>query len=564
VPPRVTEVPSIEPAKDGWVGFCALSAAQFNEFAEMIGRPEWATDPEISRIDYRSRNAATLRPLVAEWTSIRTVDEIVDDAIARRLPCAPVGNGETLAGIEQLAARGTFVPNPTGGFLQPRPSSRLGRTPLRELGTAPRLGENAASLRARRSGNRRGRETTWPFPLRGLRVFDMTSFWAGPVVSQALAAFGAEVIKVESAQRPDGTRLGTSYGVQGDRIWERAPLFHGCNTGKLGLTLDLTRPEGRDLGRRLLAQCDILIENYTPRVAEQFGLLEPRRDDLIVVRMPAWGLEGPWRNQPGFAQTMEQVTGLGWVTGHPHGPPLVPRGPCDPNGAYHALIATMLAVFERDRSGHGQVVESALVDAALNIAAQQIIEHSAYGARLDRIGNRSRDIAPQGLYRADGTEQWVAISVETDDQWRTLAASIGRPDLAHDPVLQTVDGRRARHDDLDAAISAWCAHRAADDIVETLWPAGVAVAAVTAPRDVGGNPHLGARSFFEAVEHPVVGTIRLPRFPAAMAPRTEPFHVRPAPTLGQHNRQILADLVGLDTGELDALERNRIIGDTLA
>ena len=170
-------------------------------------------------------------------------------------------------------------------------------------------------------------------------MFDLTSFWAGPVVSQLLASWGAEVIKVESIQRPDGTRLGTSYGITGDRAWERAPLFHGCNTGKLGLTLDLTRPEGREVGRRILAHCDILIENYTPRVVERFGLLDDAADDLIVVRMPAWGLEGPWRDQPGFAQTMEQVTGLGWLTGHPDGPPLVPRGPCDPNGAFHAGVS---------------------------------------------------------------------------------------------------------------------------------------------------------------------------------------------------------------------------------
>ena len=148
-------------------------------------------------------------------------------------------------------------------------------------------------------------------------VFDFTSFWAGPIVGQLLGFFGADVIKVESIQRPDGTRLGTSYGAVGDRVWERAPLFQAVNTNKRGVTLDLTRPEGRELARRLLGECDVFIENYSARVVEQFGLLDESRQDLIVVRMPAFGLTGPWRDLPGFAQTMEQVSGLAWVTGFP-------------------------------------------------------------------------------------------------------------------------------------------------------------------------------------------------------------------------------------------------------
>ncbi len=559
VPSRVTEVPSIEPAIDGWVGFCALSAPQFTSFADMIGRPEWATDPDISRIDHRTRNARTLRPVVAEWTTARTVQQILDEAMARRVPCAPVGNGETLPHIEQLRARDTFVRNPSGGFLQPRPPARLSRTPSEPLRTAPALGRGHAGSPLL-PASRRAAARTWPFPLRGIRVFDLTSFWAGPVVSQMLAAFGAEVIKVESVQRPDGTRLGTSYGVQGDRLWERAPLFHGCNTGKAGITLDLTRPEGRALARRLVARCDVVIENYTPRVLETFELLDAERDDLIVVRMPAWGLEGPWRNQPGFAQTMEQVTGLGWVTGHVDGPPLVPRGPCDPNGGYHAFVATMLAILERDRSGRGQFVESALVDAALNVAAQQVIEHDAYGERLDRLGNRSRDHAPQGVYAAAGDEHWVALSVATDAHWHAFTTVVDRPDWAADPALATLAGRRAAHDRLDEGIATWCASLERGEIVDALWRAGVPAAEVVAPRDVGANPHLLARGYFEPVDHDVVGHVRLPRFPAVLTPRPAPWHLAPAPTLGRDTRQLLHAVLGLGDAELDALEAGAITG----
>jgi crotonobetainyl-CoA:carnitine CoA-transferase CaiB-like acyl-CoA transferase len=569
VPARITEVPSIEPASDGWVGFCALSAQQFGAFAEMIGKPEWATDPDITRVDFRTRHAGVLRPQIAEWTSTRTVSEILDAARARRIPVAPVGNGDTLPKIVQLQRRATFERNPTGGFLQPRPAARMSRSSLRPSQPAPEIGDHDVDeilgARQQRAARRPAGERPpgeWPLPLAGLRVLDLTSFWAGPVVGQLLGAFGAEVVKVESIQRPDGTRLGTAYGVTGDRVWERAPLFHACNTNKLGVTLDLSRPEGRDIAARLLATCDVLIENYSPRVVEQFGLLDGRRDDLIVVRMPAWGLDGPWRDQPGFAQTMEQASGLAWVTGWPDGPPLVPRGPCDPNGGLHAFIATMLALLERDRSGRGQTVESSLIDAALNITAEQVIELSAHGNLLGRQGNRSPFYAPQGVYAARGHEQWIALSVVDDVGWTTLCEVLERQDWAHDPGLATVEGRRERHDELDEGIAKWCAPRDADAAVDALWAAGVPAGRVVTPRDVAANPQLVARHYFEPVRHPVVGPLSIPRLPARLGDHDAPFHRTPAPTLGQHNRQVLGELLGLGTDELDRLEREQFIGTT--
>ena len=253
-------------------------------------------------------------------------------------------------------------------------------------------------------------------------MFDLTSFWAGPAASQFLGALGAEVIKVESAQRPDGTRLGTSYGVDGDQVWERSPLYMTCNTSKLGITLDLSRPEGVDLARRILDRCDVLIENYTPRVAERFGLLQTVGDDQIVVRMPAWGLDGPWRDRPGFAQTMEQATGLAWRTGHPDEPPIVPRGPCDPNGAYHAVFAVLLAIVERDRTGRGAVVESALVDAALAIAAEQVVEFAHDGTVVERLGNRSAITRRKASTTRRSTSGRSRSTVRGEHDWLALCA----------------------------------------------------------------------------------------------------------------------------------------------
>jgi crotonobetainyl-CoA:carnitine CoA-transferase CaiB-like acyl-CoA transferase len=566
IPPRVVEVPSIEPAKDGWVGFAALSADQFAAFADLIETPEWAEDPEIRRIDVRCMRAAELRPRIAAWTTRHTVDEILDEASSRHIPASPIGNGQTGPAISQFAERGVFRHDLN---CQPRPPFSLSRTRPAEPGPNPRLGgtglgalrerwprleiHDAAAATTRSAASGAG-------PLEGVRIFDLTSFWAGPYVGQILGFFGAEVIKVESIQRPDGTRLGTSYGVTGDRFWERAPLYQAVNTGKKNITLDLTTDRGKELARALLEHCDVLIENYVPRVAERFGLLADPRPDLIVVRMPAWGLTGPWRDRSGFAQTMEQASGLAWVTGFPDGPPLIPRGPCDPIGGLHAALATMLAILDRDRTGSGQLIEAPLIESALNVAAQQFVEYGAYGQLVERYGNKSRAHAPHDVYPCQGFEEWVAISVTNNDQWVALRGGIGSPAWAMDPKFDTAEGRLAHEPELDKRLGEWCAARAPGEIVERLWPLGVPAADVVLPDQVLHLEQLRSRGFFETVDHPVGGRIEVPAFPARFKSRRRPYNAEPAPLLGQHNGEVLRGLLGLTDGDLEALEADSIIG----
>ena len=567
-PYQVVEVPSIEPAMDGWIGFATLSADQFSNFAAMIEHPEWATDPEISRIDVRIERAAELRRAIASWTSEHPVEEILKLAAARRIPTAPVGDGATAQELPHLVDRQAFVNAPSESYAQPRVPYRLGRSQQPGFGSPPARGSTAAEEVSAHWSTRTGDGAQSAhggghpdLPLQGIKVFDFTSFWAGPFTSQILGYFGAEVIKVESVQRPDGTRMATSYGIRGDRVWERAPLFQAVNTGKRGVTLDLSRPAGRELGRRLLAECDVLIENYSPRVAERFGLLDEGRDDLITVRMPAWGLSGPWRDLPGFAQTMEQASGLAWVTGFADGPPLIPRGPCDPIGALHGAFATMVAILDRDRTGLGQLVEVPLVESALNVAAEQFVEYGDSATLLGRLGNAHQTAAPHGVYPTrDGS--WVAIAVMDDDQWRRLADALGRPAWADGPGLQETKGRVAAREELDAHLSDWCEARSPEDIVELLWTRGVPAAPLVPPHEVVALEQTEHRGFFERVDHPVIGPIRLPVFPARFGSRAIPYHSTHAPLLGQDNAAVLGGWLGVDDAELKSLGDQGIIGDT--
>jgi crotonobetainyl-CoA:carnitine CoA-transferase CaiB-like acyl-CoA transferase len=307
----------------------------------------------------------------------------------------------------------------------------------------------------------------------------------------------------------------------------------------------------------------VFVENFSPRVIEQFGLdwdsvhaLNPR---TIMVRMPAFGLSGPWRDRVGFAQTMEQISGLAWLTGHPHDQPRIQRGPCDPLAGTHAAFASLVALAERDRTGTGHLVECAMVEGALNAAAEQIVEHGAHDVVLQREGNRAPHAAPQNLYACRGREQWLALSVESDAQWRALVAALGSPAWARDPALAHHRGRRAQHDRLDAELARWAAERELDAAVAQLLAAGVPAAPVVDPRTTHRHPQLAARGFYETLAHPVVGEhpICAPPFRFASVAR---WLSRPAPALGEHSRELLGELLDLGAAELDELEGAQVIG----
>jgi crotonobetainyl-CoA:carnitine CoA-transferase CaiB-like acyl-CoA transferase len=398
--------------------------------------------------------------------------------------------------------------------------------------------------------------------LDGIRVVDATAWFAGPVTGQLLAALGAEVIHLESHVRLEGGRT-VRGGVADDRWWERGFLFHQANTGKLSLAVDLTREEGRAAVRRVIAGCDLVVENFSPRVFDTFGLgwdelraLNPR---VSLVRLPAFGLDGPWRDRVGFGETMEQCTGMAWVTGFPDAPPRQPAGPCDPLAGSHGAFGALLALEQRDRTGAGALIEVAMAETVLNAAAEPLVEYSAYGRLMERDGNRTGAAAPQGLYRCRGFENWLALTVTDDADWNALKAVLGDPAWADDPRYDELEGRRAGHDDIDRALAAWAAGQDLDDVVEELVARGVPAGRAVDPRLGYERPQFQARGVYEEVEHPVAGTVAVAAIPFRMT-GVERWWARPAPMLGQHNHQVLRDIAGLDDEAIRALEDAGVIG----
>jgi len=587
---RTLEIPSIVRARDGDVGFCTITGQQWRDFLVLIDRPDLVDDPLLAKWDERVRRCDEVTRMIEGWTMQRSVAEIIERAAALRVPVGAIGTGETVPRFDHFVARGAFVQHPGANFVQPRPPYRLSAAPLRPLAQSPKLGAHAGTWASRnrrpqRAGTNRDERSRGsaaqdiPFtpssgpsprppiagPLAGLRIIDFTAFWAGPFVTQYLAAMGADVIKIESIQRPDGMRFQSVKPPTEDKWWEWSALFHTVNLGKRGITLDLSRPAGVDLVKRLLAVSDAAVENFSPRVMDNLGLvyeaLAATNPRLIMVRMPAFGLDGPWRDRVGFAQTMEQISGMAWLTGFADGPPIIPRGPCDPLAGLHAIAALLVALEHRERTGRGQLVESTMVEAALNAAAEIVLEYGAYGARLVRDGNRGPVGAPQNLYACRGSDKWLAIAVTSDTQWTALVDAIGNPQWAREPSLATAAGRRAQHDHIDRGLEAWCAQQDATAAAETLLGCGIPVAPVVSAAQLDANPHLRARRFFQGVTHPIVGRHAHPTVPLQLAPDRDRWFSRPAPTLGQHTEEVLRELLSLRDGELAALRADGIIGE---
>ena len=568
---RRLTVPGVAHAKDGLVDLGCGTAQQWFDLCAMVGHPEWIDEESPLTI---TESANVYAEEIYAWVASNTVDDIRELATAFRIPNAPVGNGANIASLDQFAERGALVRNPRDGFQQPGPPYRMRPAQLRQPQPAPRLGEHTEHYRAARLTPRpepTGAANGLPFA--GLRVLDMTTFWAGPSCTHFLAMFGAEVIHVESTRRPDGTRLIAGVPVSEDQWWEKSPIFMALNTNKKGLTLDLQNPRGREVLRRLISTCDVIVENFTPRVLDQIGLdfatIQSIQPSAVMVRMPGFGLDGPWRDNPAFAYVIESASGLSWLTGYPDRPPIEPYSIGDPNAGVHAINGLLLALEHRRRTGEGGLVEAAMVDAALSISAEQIVEYSAYGALLERAGNRGPTAAPQNLYRTADVDEfgrldsWVAIAVATDNQWERLRESLGSPSWATDPKLSTEAGRRVEQDLIDERLAAWCEHRSGDDIVASLWNAGVPVAKVMQPHRQTELDQLAFRGFFEYVNHPVGGPARLSTVPMRSSGGPERIHTRPAPLLGQHNHEVLAEL-GLTAAEIAELEADGIIGQAPA
>jgi crotonobetainyl-CoA:carnitine CoA-transferase CaiB-like acyl-CoA transferase len=561
---RYIDTPGVENASDGMVAFNTNAGHMFQMFLLLIERPDLKDDPELPNIAVRLSMGEDWQRVIDAWVGKRTVHEAVEAAALLRIPVAPVHDGESVLRDEQLVARGVFVEG-GDGLPHPRPPYLLDGQALGTRVPAPRLGEHDDAALARPGRPHAGEAPSTPseLPLRGLKVIDLTSWWVGPLATQTLAMLGADVIHVEGVAHPDGMRLTGFPVARTPEWWEWGHMFSAANTTKRGITLDIARPAGRAVLDRLIDWADMLIENFSPRVAEGWGLTREavlaRNPRIVHQRMPAYGLTGPWRDRPAFAQTIEPMSTMASITGYPDAKPVAKGGLADPIGGVHGAWAALVALAERRRRGSGVFCEAVMIEAALNVAAQAMLEHAAWGETMTRLGNRSPHAAPQGVYAGAGRDQWLAVSVVDDRQWAALAALIGGPALAGDPRYATAADRQRNHDELDALLGEWSSTRNPHEASALLAEQGVPAAACWEPRLIDEHPQYRARRLFAEVEHPVVGRYHAPGLPYRYS-EIERWVGAAAPTFGQHNDEVLREVVGLGDDEIAELFAAGVIG----
>ena len=378
----------------------------------------------------------------------------------------------------------------------------------------------------------------------------MTAFWAGPAATHLLAAFGADVVKVESIQRPDGIRYSGGMRKDVDDWWEYGWVFHAMNTNKRSVTLDLGSDDGRRLFNKLVADADVVIENFSPRVMDHFGLtadallaVNPR---LVIARMPAFGLDGPWRDRVGFAPTMEQIAGLAWVTGLPDGPPVPPRGACDPLAGVHAAFAVMAALSVR--RAHRRRPTRRAADDRNGVERHRDSADGSRGIRRDAeppgqswswLG-RPEPLPLRGRRRLDRRHRRHRRAVAV--RWLNV---MGRPSWTDDDRFGSRRRAAERADDIDQRLQDWFGGQELRCAVDDLAGVGIPAAPVVSPSLVTENPQLNDRGFFETLDHPRTGPGRYPRPPFAPLGGQRRWLMRPPPTLGEHNGEVLRDLCGL-------------------
>ena len=423
-------------------------------------------------------------------------------------------------------------------------------------------------------------------PLDGVRVLSQAIVWAGPAASLILADLGAEVIEIESIQHLNPTRThyrnlpelimqGASGALYVDRdpsegFWNRNAHFNHSKRGHKSLTLDIDRPEGLELLRELVRVSDVYIENNAASVVEKFGLDYPQLAELnpriVMARFPGFGTTGPYRSFKGFAPTMDALGGhtalRGYLDSDPSWTPGLAHG--DPNAGIHVAFAVQAALFARERTGRGQLIDLSHVEAGLHHISWALMDYSFNGRVRGTFGNRHPSKAPNGIFPCrptGGAARWIAIAVATDEQFAALAEAMGAPALADDPRFADVVARFEHQDELEPLLEAWTAQQRPRELMLQLQAAGVPAAELLRQEELRDDPHLRERGFWQEVTHPEAGTHS---YPAPVAHfRDQPLRIRtPAPLLGEHNEEILQGLLGLGDERFQQLIDDEIVGTT--
>jgi crotonobetainyl-CoA:carnitine CoA-transferase CaiB-like acyl-CoA transferase len=414
-----------------------------------------------------------------------------------------------------------------------------------------------------------------PLPLEGIRIVDLTVVWAGPFACALLGDLGAEVIKVESLQRPDPmTRIPRDPVEMRKRVadvapdakpWNVSSNFNTVGRNRKSVTMDLNREEGREAFYRLIALSDIFIENNAPSTVEKLRIdyptLTQHNPQLIMASMSAFGADGPYRDYRAFGANIEAVVGYLLLRGYAAGEEFVNSagGFSDACGGALAAMAILAALNYRSNTGFGQYIDMAQSEGVAQTLGQAMMDFSMNGRSRLSTGNRDPDHVPQGVYRCLGKDSWVAVSCGNDEEFRALCGVIGRPEYAADPKF-AAGARHEQHDLLDRDITSWTSQRDHYEAFHMLQAAGVPAGPVLDQAQMFADPHLHEREDWLVLKHPAAGTHSYLKSPIWHMSETPLRYRNPAPTLGQDNEYVYREVLGFSDAEYKRFEELGHIG----
>ena len=391
-------------------------------------------------------------------------------------------------------------------------------------------------------------------PLHGLRVLDFTWMVAGPYATRIFADFGAEVIKVQSKRTARGAESNpTGY-------------FNTWNRNKRGITLDLSHPEAREIVLKLTAKSDVVIENFSPRVMSNWGLdygkLKEVKPDLIMLSMSAMGQAGPWKDYVAFAPTLHALSGLTHLTSFEKDAPIgLGFAYADIVAGLYAAFAVFAALEYRDRTGQGQYIDLSEYEAICTLMGPSLLDTLLNDKEILPEGNCPNYIeaAPYGCYKCSGEDRWCVIAVSNEEEWQSLCRVLGHLEWMKEDRFTTSAKRTGNRKELDELLTKWTIQHTAEEVVSLLQEAGISSGVVQNPEDLSKDPQLMARKFFVRLEHPVLGKTVSDRSPIRFE---EDFTAdwKAAPQLGEDNRYVFLELLGLTESELLSYTEKGVIG----
>ena len=539
--------------KDGAIFLACIEQDQWERLVEFMGNPDWATLEVFATPAGRNQNQDVIHTFLEEFIGGWNTFDLYHAAQQQRICFAPVMTFADLASDRHLAHRRFFTTLPGDDTRYVAPALLIDDERPQYRRHAPGLGEHNAEIQDATPAPAPLATSSPARPLEGVRVLDLTWVWAGPFGSMNLAHLGADVIRVESSVRPDLYRRGPAAPEGVEPSLNTNGMFNQWNQGKRSVGVDLRAPRGIEIVKALVAEVDVVFQNFATGVLERLGLdydvLKAINPRVILASVSGYGQTGPYREYMGYGPATGPLSGLASASGFPgEGPEETGVAMPDPTAGITAAYAVTAALLRRDETGVGEHLDVTLWEATAALNLDGWMEYALRGTQAERIGNRDPWMAPHGCFPAAGDDEWVTIAC-TDDGFAQLAEII--PSLM-DERFATLALRKHYEDELDAVVSTWTGGLDRWYVTGLLQARGIAAFPSFTSKDIIEDPHLNARGFVERLEHPEVGPRAHTGIPWRFAERSNGVRM-PAPQLGGHTDEVLRDVLGLGDAEIDDL-----------